>query len=269
MNKAIYQPKGKAGEYAEWACNLFVGCSNNCSYCYCKKGVLAHAMGGPVATLKKCFRDPEHALQVFIKELEANLPELQKSSLFFTFTSDPMIGETAFLHWSCIIEAVKRGVRCQVLTKNAQFPLDPKMGELFQAVGDKARDMIAWGFTLTGCDELEPGASPNSQRIVAMKQLHDAGFRTFASLEPVVDPRKTAIMAMCSADCCDLFKVGLMSGVSKSYYDSDRVVEMCQAIDRTHVPAYYKHSLTDFLGLVRWKPIDIFSMARNGNSAKR
>ena len=38
MNKAIYKPKGKAGGYAEWACNLFVGCSNNCSYCYCKKG---------------------------------------------------------------------------------------------------------------------------------------------------------------------------------------------------------------------------------------
>lgn len=263
MNKAIYQPKGKAGEYAEWACNLFVGCSNNCSYCYCKRGVLAHAMGGPVATLKKCFKNPEHALEVFKKELEANLPELQKSSLFFTFTSDPMIGETAFLYWACIIEAVKRGVRCQVLTKNAQFPLDPKMGELFQAVGDKARDMVAWGFTLTGCDELEPGASTNEERINAMRQLHRAGFRTFASLEPVIDPEKTRKMAARSSDCCDLFKVGLQSGVTKSYYNRERVVEMCQAIDRMHVPTYYKHSLTDFLELVRWEPIDIFSIGRD------
>lgn len=269
MNKAIYQPKGKAGEYAEWACNLFVGCSNNCSYCYCKRGVLAHAMGGPVATLKKCFKNPEHALEVFKKELEANLPELQKSSLFFTFTSDPMIGETAFLHWACITEAVKRGVRCQVLTKNAQFPLDPKMGELFQAVGDKARDMVAWGFTLTGCDELEPGASPNVERISAMRQLHLAGFRTFASLEPVVDPAKTRKMAALSADCCDLFKVGLQSGVPKSYYDRNAVALMADHIKSMKVCSYFKHSLTDFMGWEREEPVDIFSIKRNGSTPQR
>ena len=262
MNKAIYQPKGKAGEYAEWACNLFVGCSNNCSYCYCKRGVLAHAMGGPVATLKKCFRDGDDALKVFVKELEANLPELQKSSLFFTFSSDPMIGETAALHWACIIEAVKRGVRCQVLTKNADFPTDPKMGELFLAVGDKARDMVGWGFTLTGCDELEPGASTNLRRIEAMRQLHRAGFRTFASLEPVVVPAKTAKMARMAADYCDLYKVGLQSGVPKSYYAEEDIFEMVYEIDGTGVRTYYKHSLTAFLNREEQKPVDIFSIGR-------
>ena len=271
MNKAIYKPKGKAGEYAEWACNLFVGCSNNCSYCYCKRGILAHAMGWPVATLKKCFRDPEHAIQVFIKELEANMPELQKSSLFFTFTSDPMISETAFLHWACIIEAVKRGVRCQVLTKNARFHYDPKMGELFLAVGDKACDMVAWGFTLTGCDEQEPGASPNRERRAAMQELHRVGFRTFASLEPVINPKSTAKEAWAVAPYCDLFKVGLQSGVPKSYYIEEDVIAMCQSIDKTHVPTYYKHSLTDYLGLVRWEPIDIFSIGGhlNGSTTQR
>ena len=32
--KAIYNPKGKAGEYAPWACNFYTGCSNDCEYCY-------------------------------------------------------------------------------------------------------------------------------------------------------------------------------------------------------------------------------------------
>lgn len=50
--KAIYKPAGKAREYAEWACNLFVGCSNDCSYCYCKRGALGSVMGRPQATLK-------------------------------------------------------------------------------------------------------------------------------------------------------------------------------------------------------------------------
>ena len=67
--KAISNPSGKAGEYSYWACNFYVGCSNDCSYCYCKKGVLGSVMGANVATLKKCFKDEEHALQVFEKEL--------------------------------------------------------------------------------------------------------------------------------------------------------------------------------------------------------
>lgn len=40
--KAIYQPTGKAAEYSPWACNFFTGCSNDCEYCYCKRGVMSH-----------------------------------------------------------------------------------------------------------------------------------------------------------------------------------------------------------------------------------
>lgn len=53
--KAIYNPSGKAGEYSYWACNFYVGCSNGCTYCYCKKGILAGAMGQDKPQLKKCF----------------------------------------------------------------------------------------------------------------------------------------------------------------------------------------------------------------------
>ena len=35
--KALYNPAGKAGEYAAWACNFFVGCSNGCKYCCLSK----------------------------------------------------------------------------------------------------------------------------------------------------------------------------------------------------------------------------------------
>lgn len=33
--KAIYQPAGKAGEYGTWGCNFYVGCLNDCEYCFC------------------------------------------------------------------------------------------------------------------------------------------------------------------------------------------------------------------------------------------
>ena len=70
--KAIYNPSGKAGEYSYWACNFYIGCSNKCEYCYCKKGVLANSIGQDKPQLKKCFRDEAHALELFKKELKAN-----------------------------------------------------------------------------------------------------------------------------------------------------------------------------------------------------
>ena len=258
MNKAIYKPKGKAGEYAEWACNLYVGCSNNCSYCYCKKGVLSHAMGGPVAQLKSCFRDEVDAFKVFCRELEKNVEALRTSSLFFTFSSDPMIPETRELTWSCIMYAISRGVRCQVLTKNADFHHD--FSELVCNPINRLKDNIAFGFTLTKHDELEPGASTTGQRIACMNRLHSLGYRTFASLEPIVDPSSTLAVFQRTKGFCDLYKVGLMSGVSKDYYDKAEVRRMAESMAGSGKPVYFKKSLTDYLDLPAEDPIDIFKI---------
>lgn len=260
MSKAIYKPKGKAGEYAEWACNLYVGCSNNCSYCYCKKGVLSHAMGGPVAKLKSCFTDERHAFEVFKKELHDNLEELQKSSLFFTFSSDPMIPETRDLNAACIRYAIQNGVRVQVLTKNAYFAYGPR--SVKQLINEKYRDMIAFGFTLTGRDDMEPGASTNKERLATLRFLHGIGFRTFVSLEPVIDPESTLNVALKAYAFCDLFKVGLMSGVPLSYYSREAVETMVKGIRMAPEKVYLKRSLTDYLGIPREEPIDIFKIKK-------
>lgn len=261
MSKAIYKPKGKAGEYAEWACNLYVGCSNDCSYCYCKKGVLSHAMGGPEPKLKSCFRNEQHAFETFVKELDANIDALRQSSLFFTFSSDPLIPETRALNVKCIEYAILRGVRCQVLTKNADFIQDEALRIMVSNTsGLHYGKFLAFGFTLTGCDDLEPGASSNNERINAMRLLHSIGFRTFASLEPVVVPAKTAKMARMAADCCDLYKVGLQSGVPKSYYAEEDIFEMVHEIEQTGVETYYKHSLTSYLNHEEQEPVDIFEI---------
>lgn len=211
--KAIYSPKGKAGEYAKYACNFYVGCSNDCDYCYCKRGVLAHSMGKPQATLKKCFKDEEHAFEVFRKEVKANLEVLRKHGLFFTFTSDPMLDNTRQLTINAVGHAVSFGIPCKILTKRADF-IDYLPGEWFFNEWYKSR--IAFGFTLTGVDEMERGASTNAERIAAMKRLHIAGFKTFASIEPVIDIFKSEKMIEQTLDYCDLYKIGLLSG-KKNY----------------------------------------------------
>ena len=215
--KAIYQPKGKAGEYAKYACNFYVGCSNDCDYCYCKRGVLGHAMGKPQATLKKCFKSEDDAYRVFKKEVDANLQELQKHGLFFTFTSDPMLNECQKLTFISIDYAIHHRIPCKILTKRADF-IDSLPPYYFDPEYIK---YIAFGFTLTGCDELELGASTNDDRILAMKVLSDFGFKTFASIEPIISLKKSAEMIEQTIGYCNLYKIGLMSG--KREYTRDEV----------------------------------------------
>lgn len=254
--KAIYSPKGKAGEYAKYACNFYVGCSNDCEYCYCKRGVLGHAMGKPQATLKKCFKDEEHAFEVFRKEVKNNLEELRKHGLFFTFTSDPFLEETRKLTIVSVGYAVSFGIPCKILTKRADF-IDYLPGEWFFNEWYKSR--IAFGFTLTGIDELEPGASTNAERIAAMKLLRIADFRTFASIEPIINLNESGEMITKALGHCDLFKIGLLSG-KKNYTRKDvlNFVNNINQIIREHnrynevdIKVYWKDSVPEFLGMSR------------------
>lgn len=242
--KAIYQPTGKAAEYAKWACNFYVGCSNGCEYCYLKKGRGAKILGGDKPTLKKCFKDEIHAIEVFSKELRANLPELQKHGLFFSFSTDPMLPETIRLTRFAISCCQDYNVPVKILTKRHDFL--EAFNEWAWFVGIK-RSLIAVGFTLTGHDELEKGASTNEERIMAMKKLHYAGFKTFASIEPVIDFERSLEMIQYTSSFCDLYKIGLMSGqkVDKSFYDKLRSfnLEIVNTLANYHAKVYWKESI--------------------------
>jgi DNA repair photolyase len=52
---------------------------------------------------------------------------------------------------------------------------------------EKYKRLVAVGWTLTGVDSAEPNASPNAERIEAMRKLHEAGFKVWASIEPIID----------------------------------------------------------------------------------
>ena len=255
MSKAIYMPKGKAGEYAKYACNFYIGCSNDCEYCYCKRGLLGHAMGAPKATLKKCFKDETDALLTFEMELMKNLEELIKHGLFFTFTSDPMLNNTRKLTIQAVDFAIRNDINCKILTKRADF-----IGSLPKWWFYKEnRVNIAFGFTLTGHDELEPGASTNAERIEAMRKLHEMGFKTFASIEPVIDLWESEYMIKQTLGICDLYKIGLLSG-KKSYtrFSINGFVDIvnnnimnysCQ--NHVDIKVYWKDSVLDYIGMKR------------------
>lgn len=256
--KAIYNPSGKAAEYASWACNFYIGCSNGCEYCYCKKGILAPVMGMDKPQLKKCFRDEEHALEVFKKELITNREELRKNGLFFSFTTDPMLLETIELTARSVMFCLSESVPVKILTKSIKLThFKNWFFDYLPPLAEYQKRMIAFGFTLTGHDELEPNASTNAERIEAMRKLHNAGFKTFASLEPIIDIDSTyeIIKRLRIRKCCDLFKIGMLSG-NPLYKDSFGKFVYGQAIRQwasllSDYKVYFKDSLLKAAGINR------------------
>lgn len=241
--KAIYNPSGKAGEYSYWACNFYVGCSNGCTYCYLKKGRGAAILGGDVPTLKKCFKDENHALEVFQKELKQNLPELQTHGLFFSFTTDPMLPRTIDLTMDAVMLCVAHDIPVKILTKTA-FDIGWFRAH-FEPVHNDVKGRIAVGFTLSGHDELELYASTNAERIKAMKILHNAGFKTFASIEPIIDLNASMEMIQKTIGFCDLYKVGLESGKKPNAFMLLNFVNVLAVLDAKF---YLKESITKLLG---------------------
>ena len=249
MGKIIYEARNKAAEYGKYAFSAYHSCSNGCTYCYLRKGVFAKTMGGNVPTLKTCFKDEDHALQVFEKELMANLPELQKHGLFFTFTSDPCLLETQSLNAKAILISIQNKVTVKVLTKNASVALhSAKFG--FGKYNQLYKDFVSFGFTLTGRDDLEPGASTNAERIEAMLKLHEAGFKTLASIEPVIDFVSSAEMMRRVYGFCDLYKVGLMSNKKYDKLECEKFIDYC-CNEFENAKIYFKDSLLAAAGISR------------------
>jgi DNA repair photolyase len=284
--KAIYTAGGPAAEYGKYGCGFYVGCPNGCTYCYLQKPPFKKACGSNVPTLKKHFKDENHALEVFEKEFRMNFPEIRKHGLFFSFTTDPMLLETIALTTKAVILCVKNDIPVKILTKMTDWfiPVTEDYhgenlykviwGELMYEVmlcgcefyfefgcdsedADdlfyKIKNYIAFGFTLTGHDELEPNASTNAERIETMRKLHEAGFKTWASIEPVIDFESSLRVIEDSLGYADLYKIGLESGKE---YDklilrifTEKII--CMKTNNSIPKLYFKDSLLKQAGINR------------------
>lgn len=217
--KAIYKPKGKAGEYARWACNFFTGCSNDCSYCYCKKYPLSKVWT-PFPKLKKAFKDENDAFRTFCREVEANADTIQADgSIFFSFSTDPCLPETLQLTLKCVEYAsVMFGVPCQILTKCIDWANTPDAISLLSFKNSYAP--ISIGMTITGLDNMETNSPSNDERLRTLLDIRKRySHPVFISAEPVVDFSSALPLLLRAIDGgVDLIKVGLMSG--KDSYDT-------------------------------------------------
>lgn len=247
--KALYTPKGAALEYGRIGCNFYTGCPHDCAYCYLKRGAPSKQLGGTEVRLKKCFKDEKHALQVFCKEVMQHRDQLKRTGVFFSFTTDPMIPDTIELTMQALLFLQDMGIPSYVLTKNADF-IDYELFHTYMT-GLNVRDLLHFGFTLTGRDDMEPNASSNYDRIVAIKLMHQWGFSTFASIEPVIDWQSSERVVIDSLPYCDHYKLGLRSGVKRDYYDiaesSDAILRIMGRVMAHGKTIYLKESIRKML----------------------
>lgn len=227
--KALYTTKGAAREYGRIGCNFYTGCPHECTYCYLKRGAPSKQLGGNVVQLKKCFKNEFHAADILQQEMDKWIEPCRKYGIFLSFTTDPMIDETRGLTFSAIHTAILLDIPVWVLTKSSLFIYDSATMAYLGLIDPDKRSSIHFGFTLTGHDEMEPRASTNDNRIMAMQRMHLMGFSTFASIEPVITWEAAEKMVRQSLPYCDHYKLGLRSGVKKDYYD---IVESGAAIER-------------------------------------
>ena len=89
----------------------------------------------------------------------------------------------------------------------------------------------------------------NSEIIEAMEKLHNEGFKTFASIEPVIDFRSSWEMIALTHEFCDLYKIGLMSGKSYDKLDLNVFIEIINRFIANNI--YFKDYLLKASGINR------------------
>lgn len=105
--------------------NFYTGCSNNCDYCYCKRGVMAHVWSNR-PHLKKCFKSEFDAFSIFKKEVEKNIEDVRKSGLLLSFTTD--------LCFQCMHRANELAIAGELSPDYFHNVLMPKTKEAITAV---------------------------------------------------------------------------------------------------------------------------------------
>lgn len=246
--KAIYSTKGAAREYGRIGCNFYTGCPHECAYCYLKRGAPSKQLGGNVVRLKRAFRNEEHALEVFRREVEKHIEQCRRDGIFFSFSTDPLIEETRDLTIAAARYCIEHDIPVWILTKDANFIDACEFHKLVAYTWAAMRlHLLHVGFTLTWRSDMEPNASRNADRVLAMHDLYGLGVQTFASIEPVIDWPSARIAIRESRDVCKHYKIGLRSGVKKGYYNPEESVMAALGITKDlegyRCTLYFKESL--------------------------
>lgn len=170
-------------EYGDYTMNHVQGCSHGCRFpCY-------------AFLLKKRFgqiKDYEQWLEPYLVSntldlLDQEIPKLHDKiqSVHLCFSTDPFMNgypEISVMSVAAIRKLNQAGIRCTTLTKGI-LPL-----ELAQLSPENEHGITLISLNETYRERMEPGAVSYADRLAALRALHDAGCKTWVSIEPYPTP---------------------------------------------------------------------------------
>ncbi|MCK4666889.1 radical SAM protein [Candidatus Dependentiae bacterium] len=245
-SRVIYEPRGKAKEYAELAGNLFETCYHGCVYCF-----------SPYVLNKspKDFFAPAVPKDNIIRKIMVDAKALkainEKREILLCFTCDPyqsnskVCKETTRAAISILFNS---NLNVTILTKGGTRTLGDI--DLFEAYKDQFR----YGVTLTFANDshgikYEPHAAVTSNRISALRKIHDKGIRTWVSIEPAWSVEDTIEIINRTHEIVDEYKIGKLNyhphanEVDWDYY-TKTVIERLRELDKEF---YVKEDLKQYI----------------------
>ncbi|MFH0971113.1 MAG: radical SAM protein [Candidatus Micrarchaeota archaeon] len=182
-NSLLYKSKV---EYADYCINHVEGCSHGCRFpCY---AMIMAKRFGKIKSYQDWLKPKlvENALEL----LDAEIPKYKDKIKFvhLCFTTDPFMyqyPEVGEMSLKIIEKLNQNGIRSTVLTKG----IYPKKLVDKKKYGSNNE----YGITLVSLDEgykkvYEPFSPPYEKRVRALEFLHDAGLKTWVSMEPYPTP---------------------------------------------------------------------------------
>ncbi len=170
-------------EYGDYTMNHVLGCAHGCKYpCY---AFMLKRRFGQVHSYEEWLRPKLVSNTLVI--LDKEIPRLKHKikSVQLCFTTDPFMygyDEICEMSLKAIAKLNNAGIKCVVLTKGI-------LPDSLKVLSSKNE----YGITLISLDEeyrerMEPYAAPFTERLEALRNLHEAGCYTWVSMEPYPTP---------------------------------------------------------------------------------
>lgn len=244
--KPIYEPKGKAKEYGDFALNIYTGCPHRCYYCFAPN--VLHSQ-------KELFHSRVEPRKNIVEETKKQIENenITGKLIHLCFTCDPYPKGYDSSVTREIIKVLKdSGNNVQILTKNgvdAQRDFDLlDSGDWFGVTyaGYPGLYSCFWDYDSAPAEELNAG-SPH-ERLIALKNAHSLGVNTWVSAEPVLDTADLLELIEL-ADYIDLWKIGKLNYHPSDidWYDFGHKVE--ELLKSRHKQYYIKESLRKEMGI--------------------
>lgn len=206
--KPIYEPKGKAKEYGDYAINIYTGCPHRCYYCFAPN--VLHTKKEQFHT---CIMPRKNIVEEVQKQIERE--QITDKLIHLCFTCDPYPKGHDSTPTREIIKILKdSGNHVQILTKNGIDALRD-----FDLLDENDWFGITYAGYELGYLEKIPPSEPNSgtprERLSVLYIAFKKGINTWISAEPVLNA-EDVISLIDIADYVNLYKVGKLN-----YYPSD------------------------------------------------